>query len=363
MVVTQNWHDCKRGARPLVLATLACALLGCPGARAPQMCLPGGHRGAGGECITRPPRHQLPFRAGFETRIMQGFHGYYSHKEDLAYSIDFRCDEGDPVVASRQGVVWAVREDSVEGCAEARCVDMANYVILDHGDGTFSEYHHLAHMGAIVEVGEQVCGGELLGVCGNTGYSSGAHLHWALSDVARQTIPASFVEMGAQRQLGLAIPEETYTSANSRELTCEPTAPSELPRAAFAHLGVLLDEPLPMVYMRGDSHVELSGSYHGSGARVAVHRKALGGGTWSAQCFDLDEEGRFTVRFDFEDPRRPPGYHWLMLTGADEDCLAPGWAWSYKVRLDDPGARARPPQRRDPERNDLRGPVPPSGLK
>ena len=168
----------------------------------------GGHRDASGRCTQNTPIHQLPFRQGFETRVMQGFHGAHSHADDQPYAIDFLCDEGDAIVATRSAVVWEVKEDSLSGCADASCDGDANYVLLDHGDGTYTGYHHLAPMGALVEPGQKVCRGQVIGVCGVTGYTTGAHLHWELSDSAHKTIPARFVE--AHRHDPIGYPNQAH---------------------------------------------------------------------------------------------------------------------------------------------------------
>ena len=51
------------------------------------------------------------------------------------------------------------------------------------------------------------------------------------------------------------------------------------------------------------------------------------------QCVELDEDGRFTFEMGWPLERFSPGTYWFMLTGATADCLSPGWAWSYKIRV------------------------------
>lgn len=284
------------------------------------------------------PLHHIPFRQGFKTRVMQGYHGYLSHKESLAYSTDFRCPKGTPVVASKAGRVWAARDDSNRGCADMSCVEDANYVILDHGDGTYSEYYHLAQFGALVKPGEQVCAGEVIGLCGNTGFSTGAHLHFALTDTTRQTIPARFSEASTQRQFGFPAPATEYRSQNRLQTQCASTAYSELPRAAFTHQGITLDAPLPIVIKerkagQDSAGFRLRGVYHGDHPNVAVHRKSIDGELWTDECVAVDKTGHFSARIKWPRRRFGPGSYWFMLTGADQDCLAPGWAWSYRINI------------------------------
>jgi murein DD-endopeptidase MepM/ murein hydrolase activator NlpD len=53
-----------------------------------------------------------------------------------------------------------------------------NYVILNHADGFQSLYGHLSS--ATVLNGTRVTQGTLIGISGNTGYSTGPHLHFGL---------------------------------------------------------------------------------------------------------------------------------------------------------------------------------------
>ncbi|MFZ5916406.1 MAG: LysM peptidoglycan-binding domain-containing protein [Chloroflexota bacterium] len=82
--------------------------------------------------------------------------------------VDFGGAEGTPVYAPAAGVVVLAEPLTVRG----------NAVIVDHGLGVFTGYWHLA--GMAVEVGQSVVPGSLLGYIGNTGLSTGAHLHWEL---------------------------------------------------------------------------------------------------------------------------------------------------------------------------------------
>lgn len=50
-----------------------------------------------------------------------------------------------------------------------------NYIVIDHGDGIYSEYMHQSER--IAEVGDIVKGGDVIGLVGSTGDSTGPHLH------------------------------------------------------------------------------------------------------------------------------------------------------------------------------------------
>ena len=81
---------------------------------------------------------------------------------------DFGAPEGTPIVAPADGTVALAAPLQVRG----------NAVILDHGRGIFTGYWHMVQLN--VEAGQQVAAGDVLGLVGTTGLSTGAHLHWEL---------------------------------------------------------------------------------------------------------------------------------------------------------------------------------------
>lgn len=81
---------------------------------------------------------------------------------------DFPRDEGTPVAAANTGRVAYAGGLPVRG----------NSVIIDHGGGVFSAYHHLA--GRAVQQGQVVATGDLVGYVGASGLATGPHLHWEI---------------------------------------------------------------------------------------------------------------------------------------------------------------------------------------
>ncbi|GMU40538.1 MAG: hypothetical protein AMXMBFR23_14040 [Chloroflexota bacterium] len=83
--------------------------------------------------------------------------------------LDIANAEGTPIVAPAPGrVVWA-------GPMPIRGVT----VLLDHGAGVVTGYHHLLE--ARVPVGTRVEAGEVIALMGSTGLSTGPHLHWEMT--------------------------------------------------------------------------------------------------------------------------------------------------------------------------------------
>jgi len=140
--------------------------------------------------------YALPYASGKTYRVIQGYGSRFSHTGLEEFAVDFDMPVGTPVHAARAGVVARVEESNTRGCWEEGCGRYANYIVVVHSDGTTGEYYHLAHDGAIVDVGDAVARGQHIGYSGNTGHSTMPHLHFAVyraTDWGRtQSIPVRF---------------------------------------------------------------------------------------------------------------------------------------------------------------------------
>jgi murein DD-endopeptidase MepM/ murein hydrolase activator NlpD len=105
-------------------------------------------------------------------------------------------DEGTEICASRAGVVVTVKEDSNKGGADISYMDFANRITVLNADGSFADYAHLRQNGAIVEKGDEVKAGQLIGYSGNTGWSTRPHLHFQVYKAVKfgtETLPVKFL--------------------------------------------------------------------------------------------------------------------------------------------------------------------------
>jgi murein DD-endopeptidase MepM/ murein hydrolase activator NlpD len=84
--------------------------------------------------------------------------------------IDLRANTGASVMASMEGVVSVTGENRLYG----------KFIILSHPNGYKTMYAHLN--AASVKQGDKVAQGRKIGEAGNTGYSTGAHLHFTIYD-------------------------------------------------------------------------------------------------------------------------------------------------------------------------------------
>ena len=172
-------------------------------------------------CSCWAQSYRLPFVNGTTRTCTQGNSGSTSHSGIEQYAFDFSMPIGTAVVAVRSGTIQSKVETWTDGNCPysggcSGCVNNVNRIVVNHGDGTYALYLHLTLNGSIYNVGDYVTQGQVIGYSGNTGCSTGAHLHFMLMNSGAswysQSIPISFCDVSTNG--GVPVSGSSYT-ANS----------------------------------------------------------------------------------------------------------------------------------------------------
>lgn len=125
--------------------------------------------------------YQAPL-AGGAWQVAQGYRGSFSHNDDASrHAIDLAVAEGSDVLAARAGTVMQVeRHFEGAGLDREKFGSRANHVRILHDDGSMAVYAHLQTGSVVVRPGMRVRAGQVIGKSGNTGFSTGPHLHFAV---------------------------------------------------------------------------------------------------------------------------------------------------------------------------------------
>jgi len=114
------------------------------------------------------------------------------------------------IIAAKSGTVVSIIDDSGGNCVvgDVSCGGgYGNFVILQHTDGNYTVYAHMATGTLNVKTGDTVDQGEVLGKMGNTGKSTGPHLHFEVrvggNDPASCQDPLKFVDATNPRKISV----------------------------------------------------------------------------------------------------------------------------------------------------------------
>jgi murein DD-endopeptidase MepM/ murein hydrolase activator NlpD len=151
--------------------------------------------------VHSPPHpYRAPFAVGSTFTISQAYPTRITHvTPDSQYAVDIALPDGTPVYAARAGTVINVRHDSFRGAALPALLDQANVIEVLHEDGTIAVYAHLHWDSIRVRIGQRIQLGEYIANSGNTGFTTGPHLHfavWRNAGAADVSIPFEFAGIG-----------------------------------------------------------------------------------------------------------------------------------------------------------------------
>lgn len=126
--------------------------------------------------IGRPAKGDITSRYGSRTDPL-------NKKEAFHPGVDIRGKRGDKVYATAAGVVTKAFKNGGYG----------NFVEIDHGNGYKTRFGHLQNY--TVKEGEVVKRGQLIGQVGNTGRSTGPHLHYEITLGDKTVNPTKFMKI------------------------------------------------------------------------------------------------------------------------------------------------------------------------
>ncbi len=135
----------------------------------------------------------LPFAVGetFSTGLTNCSSSYHSSGLPDEYAYDFDMPVGTPFIAARGGVVYEMWDEERSSGG-----GVGNFLIIDHGDGTYGLYYHSPKEGFNVDIGDEVEQGDVLGETGRSGLAGYPHLHFIVVEgdpnFPYQGIPISF---------------------------------------------------------------------------------------------------------------------------------------------------------------------------
>lgn len=134
----------------------------------------------------RLSKYVLPSEMPVETNWYSSGYGYridpFTGKKAFHEGVDFSAEVGTPIKASAGGVV--VYSD--------RHPEYGNMIEIDHGDDLISRYAHASKR--LVKLGQVVLQGQKIAEVGNTGRSTGAHLHFEIRHKDRPLNPSQFLK-------------------------------------------------------------------------------------------------------------------------------------------------------------------------
>lgn len=125
--------------------------------------------------------YRVPFAVATAFPVSQAFPHAETHATpDSRYAVDITMPVGTGIYAARGGTVFDVTSTNFEGGLDPENASAANIVRILHDDGTYAIYGHLNWNSIRVRPGDVVSRGEYIADSGNTGFTSGPHLHFAV---------------------------------------------------------------------------------------------------------------------------------------------------------------------------------------
>ncbi len=149
---------------------------------------------------SRQPVDNVSLTSSFGTR-----NDPFNGRHRMHQGIDIPGAIGTPIYATADGVVE--RAQWVNG--------YGNLVELNHGNGLQTRYGHMSKL--IAQPNQRVRRGQLIGLMGSTGRSTGSHLHYEVRIAGAAVNPMPYIE-GTNYEIALADAREAAAKASGRQI-------------------------------------------------------------------------------------------------------------------------------------------------
>lgn len=158
--------------------------------------------------------YRAPFALARAFRVTQAYPTHVTHVDAAsAYAVDFAMPVGTQIYAARAGTVIEVASQFFGASTDPKRATRANVVRVLHADGTMALYAHLNWDSIRVRPGQTVERGEYIADSGNTGFSTGPHLHFAVirnAGLHHESLPVQFA--GASGATAAAVTGEVLAA-------------------------------------------------------------------------------------------------------------------------------------------------------
>ncbi len=268
-------------------------------------------------CTPSAFRVLLPFEARDTAFVSQGNGTRLTHQGASRFAFDFNVPIGTAIVAAAPGIVLQT-QDTFDRSADMD-PEQYNFVLVHHGDGVLTEYGHLRHHGTRVRPGQRVAQGELLGYSGDTGRSTGPHLHFAVEDASLQSQPACFLDVES------GVPQAGEVVKSGNVPGPEPSADVDVaavPSTAFASQQIALESKLPLLLP--NTEVEIEGRVEAPAREVLLWVRPQGAHDPLRRLVaPVNADGRFQVRLPLEGLE---GIQWIGFSRVHGRGAWKGWS-------------------------------------